>query len=60
LPEGEEGMVDAQLPNEHLFSVSFLSPWFADIANYLVFSQFPLDLSSKEKSKIVRKNTPFT
>ena len=36
LPAGEEGMVDDQLPDEHLFSVSTLSPWFADIANYLV------------------------
>ena len=36
LPECEEGMVDDQLPYEHLFAISVLSPWFADIANYLV------------------------
>ncbi len=50
---GEEGTVDNQMPDEHLFAISVLSPWFADIANYLVSTQFPLHLSSKEKSKIV-------
>ena len=51
LPAGEEGMVDDQLPDEHLF---------ADIENYLVSSQFPPNLPSKEKSNIVRKSAPFT
>ena len=48
LPAGEEGMVDDQLPDEHLFAISTLSPWFADIANYLVVGgdlNFSLGLS---------------
>eukprot|EP00253_Pinus_taeda_P010267 PITA_10267 len=53
LPISEEGMVDDQIPDEHLFAISVLSPWFPDIANYLVSAQFPPHLSSKEKSKIV-------
>jgi len=40
-PVGEEGMVDDQMPYEHLFAISVLSPWFANIANYLVSTQFP-------------------
>eukprot|EP00253_Pinus_taeda_P025054 PITA_25054 len=48
------------MPDEHLFSISVLSPWFADIANYLVSAQFPPHLSSKEKSRIVRKSASFT
>ena len=60
LPTGEEGMVDDQLPNENLCVISVLSPWFADIANYLVSAQFPPNLPSKEKRKIVRKSAPFT
>jgi len=60
LPAGEEGMVDDQMPDEHLFSISVLSPRFADIENYLVSTQFPPHLSLKEKSKIVRKIAPFT
>jgi len=38
LPTGEEGMVDDQLLEEHLFSILVLSPWFDDIENYLVSS----------------------
>eukprot|EP00253_Pinus_taeda_P035367 PITA_35367 len=60
LPAGKEVMVDDQMPDEHLFSISVLSPWFADIVNYLVLAQFLPHLSSKEKSKIVRKSAPFT
>ena len=35
-PVGEERMVDDQLPDEHLFAISVLSPLFANIENYLV------------------------
>ena len=33
LPVGEEGIVDDQMLDEHLFSISTLIPWFDDIAN---------------------------
>eukprot|EP00253_Pinus_taeda_P007368 PITA_07368 len=48
------------MPYEHLFAISVLSRWFADIENYLVSAQFPPHLSSKEKSRIVRKSASFT
>ena len=48
------------MPDEHLFAIWVLSPWLANIANYLVSAQFPPHLSSKEKSRIVRKSAPFT
>eukprot|EP00253_Pinus_taeda_P027739 PITA_27739 len=54
-PAGEEGMVDDQMPYEHLFAILVLSPWFVDIANYVVLAQFPHHLSSKEKSKIQKE-----
>eukprot|EP00253_Pinus_taeda_P009163 PITA_09163 len=57
---GEEGTVDDQIPDEHLFAISVLSPWFAYVAYYLVSAQFPPHLSSKEKRRIVRKSAPFT
>jgi len=57
---GEEGNVDDQLPDEHLFVISVLSPWFADIENYLISPQFPPNLSFNEKSRIIRKGAPFT
>jgi len=53
-------MVDDQLPNEYLLAISILSPWFSNIENDLVSAQFPPNLSSKEKSNLVRKSAPFT
>eukprot|EP00253_Pinus_taeda_P002552 PITA_02552 len=53
-------MVDDQPPNDHLFAISVLSPWFVDIANYFVAAEFPPNLSSNEKSRIIRKSAPFT
>ncbi|KAH9329223.1 hypothetical protein KI387_001331, partial [Taxus chinensis] len=32
----EEQVVDDSFPDEHLFSISTRTPWYADIANYLV------------------------
>lgn len=60
LPADEEGMVDDQHLDENLFALSTLSPWFVDIANYLVVEKFPPNLSSREKSKIIKRSTPFT
>ena len=56
---GKEEMINDQLPYEHLFAILVISPWFSDIANYLVAGRFPPNLSSTEKSKIVRKSAQF-
>jgi len=55
-----EVMIDDQLLDEHLFSISVISSWFADIANYSVARRFPPNLSSKEKTNIVRETATFT
>ena len=52
--------MDDQLLAEDLFIISVLSPWFFDIANYLVAEKFPPNLSFEEKRKIIRKSAPFT
>jgi len=36
LATGEEGMVDDQMLDEHLFTILVLSPWFSNIENNLV------------------------
>ena len=54
LPTGEEGMVDDQLPDKHIFSISTLSPWFFDIANYLVDGRLPPNISFRERRRIMR------
>ena len=40
-------------PDEYLFSISTHSPWYVDIANYLVAGKIPHQLSSKERMKII-------
>lgn len=56
---GNEEMVDDQLPDEHLFPISTLSPQFSDIENYLVAGKFPPNLSLREKINSVRKKSIF-
>ena len=41
--------VDDTFLDEHLFAVSVQTPWFADIANYLVTGKLPNHLSPHEK-----------
>ena len=39
-----------QFPDEHLFSIS-QSPWYADIANYLVMGTVPEHWSQQDRKK---------
>lgn len=43
---GERIPVNDSFPDENLFAVSTNSPWFADIANYLVIGKKPPHLST--------------
>lgn len=57
--KNEEGMVYDLLPDEHLFIILVISLWFADTTNYLVVGRFLDNISSKEKSNIMRKSAHF-
>ena len=46
--------VEDSFPDEHLFALSAHSPWYADVANYLVAGKLPPYMSKQEK----RKNYP--
>eukprot|EP00253_Pinus_taeda_P006567 PITA_06567 len=48
--------VDDSFPDEYLFAVSAHSPWYADIANYLVAGKLPSHLSYREKRRIVQQS----
>eukprot|EP00253_Pinus_taeda_P006309 PITA_06309 len=48
--------VDDSFPDEYLFAVSAHSPWYADIANYLVARKLPSHLSYREKRRIVQQS----
>jgi hypothetical protein len=41
--------VEDSFPDEHLFAVSSHTPWYADIANYLVAGKFPHHVSPRER-----------
>jgi len=53
LKTNENIPVDDSFPDEYLFAVSAHSPWYADIANYLVVGKLPSHLSHREKRKII-------
>ena len=40
--------VDDQFPDEHLFSLVVKTPWYTDVANYLVVGKVPRNLTSRE------------
>eukprot|EP00253_Pinus_taeda_P028310 PITA_28310 len=47
LKTNENIPVDDSFPDEYLFAVSAHSPWYADIANYLVVGKLPSHLSHR-------------
>lgn len=57
---GEAIPVDDDFPNEHLFAVSTESPWFTDIAYYLVTGKTPPHLSAREKQSIIQKSVAYS
>jgi hypothetical protein len=56
----EDEPMDDSFPDEHLFVVSVITPWFANIANYLVSGRLPQHFSYREHCALVRKSGPFT
>eukprot|EP00253_Pinus_taeda_P026082 PITA_26082 len=52
--------VDDSFPDEYLFAVSAHSPWYVDIANYLVAGKLPSHLSHREKRKIIQQSARYS
>lgn len=52
--------IDDSFPDEYLFAVSAHSPWYADIANYLVAGKLPSHLSHREKRKIIQQSARYS
>lgn len=46
-------------PDENLFSISTYTPWYVDVANYLVIGKFPQNLSSREKQRIIQLSANY-
>jgi hypothetical protein len=60
LTPDDNNPLDDSFPNEYLFAVSGHSPWYADIANYLVAGKLPPHLSYREKRKIIQQSARYT
>ena len=52
---GEMEPINDDFPDEHLFSLSVKTPWFADLANYLTTRKLPQHLTSRENKKTLNK-----
>ena len=48
----EETEVAENFPNEQLFQLSFQSPWYADIVNFLACGVMPPKFSYKQRKKL--------
>eukprot|EP00253_Pinus_taeda_P013267 PITA_13267 len=53
-------VVEDQFPDEHLFAVVVQTPWYADVANYLVVGKLPKHLTPNERKQIVQRSTRFS
>ena len=51
--------VEDSFPIEHLFPVSAHSPWYADVANYLVAGKLLAHMSKREKRKIIQQSARY-
>jgi hypothetical protein len=60
LTVNDDNPVDDSFPDEYLFAVSAHSPWYADIANYLVAGKLPPHLSYREKKSIVHQSARYS
>jgi hypothetical protein len=52
--------VSDNFPDEHLFFISVITPWYASIANYLSSGMLPPYLTSKEKKRIIKQSAIYT
>ena len=57
---GEVVPVSDNFHDEHLFDIYVITPWYADIANYLSSGKLPPSMTSKEKKRIIKQCTRHT
>jgi hypothetical protein len=60
LTHDDDTPIDDSFPDEYLFAVSAHSPWYADIANYLVAGKLPPHLFYREKKSIIHQSAQYS
>jgi hypothetical protein len=58
--EDDDIPVDDSFPDEHLFSLSVKTPWFANMENYLATRNLPYHLSPHEKREIITQSANYS
>jgi len=56
----EDSHVEDKFPEEYLFAVTTKTPWYADIANYLVTGKLPPHLFPSEKRRIIQESSKYS
>jgi hypothetical protein len=51
---GDNAPMDDNFPDENLFSIYNYTPWYADVANYLVTGKLPQNLPPQEKQRSIQ------
>lgn len=50
-------VVDDSFPDEHMFDVTIHTPWYVDLANYLIIGNLPQHFTPNEKARLIRKGS---
>jgi len=56
----EDSPVEDKFPDEYLFAVTTKTPWYADIANYLVTGKLPPHLFPNERRRIIQESSSYS
>eukprot|EP00253_Pinus_taeda_P025950 PITA_25950 len=56
----EDSHVEDKFPEEYLFAVTTKTPWYVDIANYLVTGKLPPHLFPSERRKIIQERSKYS
>eukprot|EP00253_Pinus_taeda_P033557 PITA_33557 len=56
----EDSPVEDKFPDEYLFAVTTKTPWYEDIANYLVTGKLPPHLFPSERRNIIKESSKYS
>ncbi|XP_016490141.1 uncharacterized protein LOC107809947 [Nicotiana tabacum] len=62
-PPTETTYIKEEFPDEHVYTIATVTnhtPWFDDIANYLVGGWIPKDFSYEQRKKLKKRNKPLS
>jgi len=57
---GEVVPVEDSFPDENLFAISIVNPWYADLINYLSTGKTPPYFTPKEKKRLIKQSARYS